>query len=191
MRGNALVVELVRGDQLIRERLDELRQRLLERARREAAMRLGSFARQGIAELLRPVGRGHHMATNRLGQGAEEARDELSAQARHLPVESTVLDLGQQRAHLVVDAGDQRVPSRHRRGLSGHANIGAAYIAVADDLRQHKLRGVAGDGETDALRAVDDGGVDADDLAVHVEERTAGIALVDGGVGLNVVVVGT
>ena len=37
----------------------------------------------------------------------------------------------------------------------------------------------------------DDGRVHADDLAVHVEQRTAGVALVDGGVGLQVVVVGT
>ena len=74
------------------------------------------------------------------------------------------LDLRQQRAHGVVDAGDHRMPSRDRRGLAGHADIGTADIAVADDLRQHELRGVAGDRKADALRAVDDGGVDADHL---------------------------
>src|SRR5262249_56307776 len=36
----------------------------------------------------------------------------------------------------------------------------------------------------------DDRGIDADHLAVEVEQGAAGIAAVDGGVGLNVIVVG-
>src|SRR5882757_6887627 len=73
-------------------------------------------------------------------------------------------DLRQQRAHLVLDTGEHGMPPRHWRGLPGDADIGAADIAVADDLRQYELRGVAGDRKADALRAVDDGGVDADHL---------------------------
>ena len=74
------------------------------------------------------------------------------------------LDLREQRAHPVVDAGDHRVPSRDRRGLAGDADIGAPDIAVADDFGQHELRGVARDRKADALRAADDRGVDADHL---------------------------
>ena len=47
---------------------------------------------------------------------------------------------------------------------------------------------VDGDGEADVLGAGDDGGVDADDLAAGVDQRPAGVAGVDGGVGLDEVV---
>ena len=40
-----------------------------------------------------------------------------------------------------------------------------------------------------AIAGIEDGGVDADDLAVEVEERAARVALVDGGVGLDEVLV--
>ena len=40
-----------------------------------------------------------------------------------------------------------------------------------------------------AARRRDDRGIDADDFAVEVEQRAAGIAAIDGGVGLDVVVV--
>src|SRR3569832_2118731 len=42
------------------------------------------------------------------------------------------LDLRQERAHLVLDAGDHRMPTRYWNGLAGHADIGAADIAMAD-----------------------------------------------------------
>ena len=48
-------------------------------------------------------------------------------------------------------------------------------------------------GKADADRTArrrQDGGVNADDLAVHVEQRAAGIALVDGRICLDIVVVG-
>ncbi len=44
-----------------------------------------------------------------------------------------------------------------------------------------------GTGETDVLGRTEDGGVDPDDLAVGVEQRPAGVAEVDRGVGLDVV----
>ena len=50
------------------------------------------------------------------------------------------------------------------------------------------LGGVDGDGETHAGVAAagrGDHGVDADDLAVGVEQRAAGVAGIDGGVGLD------
>ena len=57
------------------------------------------------------------------------------------------------RAERIVDPGRARVPARHRHGLRGDADEGAAHAAVLDDLAQHELRGVAGDRKADALRA--------------------------------------
>ncbi len=65
-------------------------------------------------------------------------------------------------------------------------------MAEVAKLRDHVLGQVGRDREADADRAAGrrvDGGVDADDLAVHVEQRAAGVAPVDGGVGLDEVVV--
>ena len=47
-----------------------------------------------------------------------------------------------------------------------------------------------GDGEADALARRDDGGIDADHLALEVDERAAGVAGIDRGVGLDEVLVG-
>ena len=55
-------------------------------------------------------------------------------------------------------------------------------------MLEYLFGGVAGDGEADALVAAvvaGDGDVDAHDAAMLVEERAAGIAGVDGGVGLE------
>ena len=60
-------------------------------------------------------------------------------------------------------------------------------------LIDHRERGLRRHREADADRAArrrDDRGVDADHLAVEVEQRSARIAAIDGGVGLDVVVVG-
>ena len=56
------------------------------------------------------------------------------------------------------------MPSWDRRSLAGHADIGAPDMAMADDFGQNKLRRIAGDCKTDALRAADDRRVDADHL---------------------------
>ena len=61
-------------------------------------------------------------------------------------------------------------------------------MAGADEVVVDGDDGVGRHGESDALvagRLGVDGGVDADDFAVHVEQRTAGVAGVDGGVSLN------
>ena len=52
----------------------------------------------------------------------------------------------------------------------------------------HEPHHVGRNRKSDALRSAaarKDGGVDADEMAVHIDERTAGIAGIDGGVGLN------
>jgi len=69
--------------------------------------------------------------------------------------------------------------------LAGDADPAAAHAAVLEELRDDEFCGVDSDGEAEALRGHDGGGVDADDLAARVDERTAGVAGVEGGVGLD------
>ena len=103
---------------------------------------------------------------------------------------------------LIVDAGDQRAARRLDAEavgdvvgdlLNAHAEPAAPRLAVLAQLIDHRHRGVGRHRKADADRAAgrrDDRGVDADDFAVEVEQRAAGIAAIDGGVGLNVIVVG-
>ena len=60
--------------------------------------------------------------------------------------------------------------------------------AAAAGGGHHHPHHVGGDGEADALRAAGarkDRGVDADELAAMIDQRAAGIAGIDGGVGLD------
>lgn len=121
VRGHALVVEVGGGDQLVREGLDAAGERLLERARRQAAVRLRPLLDELGTELLGPVGGGDHVATDRLGEGAQQARHQLGTQAGNLPVEAAVLDLREERqrhdhAHAVV-VGARLEPIREAEHL--------------------------------------------------------------------------
>ena len=76
--------------------------------------------------------------------------------------------------------------------LDAHAEPAAPRLAELAELIDDGDRGVRRHRKADADRAAgrrDDRGVDADDVAVEVEQRAAGIAAIDGGVGLNVIVV--
>ena len=53
------------------------------------------------------------------------------------------------------------------------------------ERRQQIAKLVDGNGEPDVLGVAADGGVDADELAQHVEQRPPRIARVDAGVGLD------
>ncbi len=82
-------------------------------------------------------------------------------------------------------AGDHGVDS-----LVGYrdADDGPTDFAVGDELRDDAIDGVDGDGEGDAgglIGAACDSGVHADEPAGGVEKRSARVAGVDGGVGLN------
>ena len=93
------------------------------------------------------------------------------------------------RTAVLVDTCDrQGGAARQVGGVGRNADEGAAHAAEADDLRNDEIGGVGGDREGDALRAVDHGGVDADDLAGRRHQRAAGIAGVERGVGLDDVV---
>src|ERR1700733_922668 len=79
-----------------------------------------------------------------------------------------------------------------RHWLHLNAEPAAGDVALVLELGDHEFRGAGRDVETDfdrTARRREDRGVDADHVAVHVESRTAGIALVDGGVDLDVIVV--
>jgi len=64
---------------------------------------------------------------------------------------------------------------------------GLALAQLGDDVLGHG----GGDGKADPLTRGHDGGVDADDLAVEVDQRTTGVPRIDGGVGLDEVVKGS
>src|SRR5262249_30051066 len=77
--------------------------------------------------------------------------------------------------------------------LDAHAEPAAPGLAELLELLDHRHGGFRRHRKADANRAAgggDDRGIDADHLAVEVEQGAARIAAVDGGVGLNVIVVG-
>ena len=80
-----------------------------------------------------------------------------------------------------------------RHFLSHHAEVGAGHLAVLDDLVHHVARHTDRNGKTDALVAFrsigQDGGVDADQLAAVIHQRSARVAGVDRRIGLNEVFV--
>src|SRR5205823_5288995 len=78
--------------------------------------------------------------------------------------------------------------------LDLHADPAARHLPALLELGDHGLDRVGGNREPDPDRAAgrrEDRGVHADDVAVHVEARSTGIALVDRRVDLDEVVVGT
>src|SRR5580700_393586 len=89
-------------------------------------------------------------------------------------------------AHAVGEIGCQR--------LDLHADPSAGHAALVAQLRDHGFHGVCRNGKGDADGTAgwrEDRRVDADDVAVDVKSRAAGIALVHRGVDLNEVVIGT
>ena len=88
----------------------------------------------------------------------------------------------------LIELGRVAQPRRHRGLLRGDTDEGAAHAAVADQFAEHEACGVGGDRKADALRAHDHRGVDADDLAARRHQRSARIAGIERGVGLDQVV---
>ena len=111
------------------------------------------------------------------------------------------LDAGGLCGTLLLDTGDQRAA----RGLDAETfgdfvgdlldadpEPAAAKLAELAQRIHHADHGLGGHREADADRAAgrrDDQRVDAYDLAVEIEQRAAGIAAIDRGVGLDVAVV--
>ena len=73
-------------------------------------------------------------------------------------------------------------------GLEGDADVAAADFFVVEDGGDDILGDIDGDGEAEVVALRDAAGVDADDFAAEVDQRPAGVAGVDGGVGLDPVI---
>ena len=98
-------------------------------------------------------------------------------------------DRGDLDARRLVELGGR--PRGERAAAAGQAQVGPADPAVPDEGGEDGLRrGVERDGETEALAdaGTDDRRVDADDPAPTVGQRTAGVARMERGVGLDHVV---
>src|SRR5208282_1785545 len=72
--------------------------------------------------------------------------------------------------------------------VAGDSDIGAAYLAVLDQMTRDELGAVDGDRKADSLRGQDNRRVDADYLAARVDQRSAGVTGIQRGVGLDNVI---
>src|SRR5690606_22620774 len=111
------------------------------------------------------------------------------------------LDAGGLRRTAAVNAGNQSAARRfqaQRLGdvvghfLNAHTEPAAPGFAELAQLIDNADNGFRGNGKADADRSAggrDDRGVHADDFALQIEQRTARIAAIDGGVSLDVVVI--
>ena len=144
----------------------------------------------------------HRLVDRRFGDDARQAAHVghvLAVEAQHHVARLDAGDLGRA---AVLHAGDERAPglveAEALGDLVGHAldvdaKPAAPRMAELPDLIDHRLGQVRRNGEADADRAArgrEDRGVDADHLAVHVEHRSARIAAVDRGIGLEEIVIG-
>ena len=76
--------------------------------------------------------------------------------------------------------------NRHR--LRGDADIAAANASVAQQAAGDELRGVDANGETDPLRRQNRSRVHSNHSACGIDQRAAGVAGVECGIGLNDIV---
>jgi len=82
----------------------------------------------------------------------------------------------------------QRLAKPAAHGQSHHAEESAMHAAIGDEVVGDAFCRINGDGEADpGSRSAGriDGGVDADDFTVRIDERAAGVAAIDGRIGLN------
>src|SRR6202012_2432995 len=84
--------------------------------------------------------------------------------------------------------GGQAAVGGNGHGAIVRADPAAYHVAGLDDLVEHVARAGDGNGEADAFGAdglADQRGVDANQVAVGVDQRAAGVAEVDRGVRLD------
>ena len=60
-------------------------------------------------------------------------------------------------------------------------------LELVDDSAGH----INGDGKTNALAVGYDGGVDPDNLTVHIKERSTAVSGINGRIGLDKIVIGS
>src|SRR5258706_15746906 len=69
-------------------------------------------------------------------------------------------------------------PTMERNILAADADVAAADFAFFNQPASDEFGGIYADGEAKALRGQNDSGVDANDIALRVDERAAGISRV-------------
>lgn len=78
-----------------------------------------------------------------------------------------------------------------REGLPSNAQVRAGNVTLLDDLSSNRFCRIDGDGKTEAFSdcasqtSAYDYGINTDNFACQVDQRTARIALVDGGIRLD------
>src|SRR5216683_2937116 len=215
---NALdaVLDLVTGAQILAQGCEFQAQRLLrDRFLRGLGLRLGGrlhrlvaileAAERDFAGFLRALADDDDidlLADRGVGHDARQVLRFLDVLAVELDDDIARLDAGGLRRALVLDAGDQGAARRLDAEafgdlvgdlLDADAEPAAAELAELPQRIDHAGDGLRRHRKADADRAArrrDDQRVDPDHFAVEIEQRTAAIAAVDGGVGLDVVVVG-
>src|SRR3954469_13120330 len=177
--------------------------RLVERGLLLAVVVLEPPQRHRLHDLLALAHEGDvdGLADRRVGDDARQIARLLHLLAVELHDDVADLEAGGLCRALVVDAGDERPARRaevERLGgrlvdvLDAYAEPAAAGLAELAQLLDHRHGGRGRHRKADADRAAgrrQDRRVDADHLAVHVEQRSARVAFVDRGVGLDVVVI--
>ena len=138
----------------------------------------------------------HHVATN---LGIEDEKRQMGRAGHALAVEADDEIPGPDPRLLgraVGNDGPNEGRPRHDARAGGRIlrldpHKSTLDRSVADDLLAHPSGGVARDREADSLRAgLGDGGVDPHDAPMNVDERPAGVARIDRGVGLEEVAEG-
>src|SRR5215469_9637341 len=125
----------------------------------------------------------------RAGNGAAVKRDNNVAGPQPGPLGGRIRLDGTDHHRAVLDQSGRTTAQRRDRGLlRGNPDEGAAHAAVPHQLTQYEACGIGGDGEADALRAHDDGGVDANHLAAGRHQWPAGIARIERSVDLDDIV---
>src|SRR5262249_44684539 len=121
---------------------------------------------------------------------ALEARDDITLADARGGGRAILGDRGDERAVRLLEA--EALGDRLGDLLDLHSQPTAPRLPVLSELVDHAPGERRGDGEADADRAAagrEDRRVDADYLAREIEQRAARVAAVDGGVGLQELVV--
>src|SRR5713101_2219947 len=210
------VLDLVAGAQILAEAGEIETQRLLrDRLLHRLGLRLGrslhrllailEAAERDLLGFLRTLADDDDidfLADRGVGHDARQVLWLLDVLAVELDHDIAGLDPCGFRRTLVLDAGDQGAARRLDVEAFGNlvgdlldadAKPAAPKLAELPQRIDHAGDGLGGHGKADADRAArrrDDQRVDANHRSEEIEQRTAGIAAVDGSVGLDVVVIG-
>src|SRR5690606_17489783 len=145
------------------------------------------------ADLVARLGARHlvHRAATVTGWFAVDAEDQVSRLQPGLLRRAVAVNAGDDDARVAFQTEGLRQLRRQRLYLD--AQIAADHLAVLDDRAHHLQCQLHRYGETDTLRTAglgEDRRVDPHQIAMGIDQRTAGVARVDGRIGLDEVLVG-